>query len=89
MTIASFIGATHSLRSISGVSGEDKIIAALIEHSKHSLQTVNFSHDLYMPVPACSLQNFQQLTNVTLPARHLVTKFTRKEWVDLPSFLPP
>ena len=43
-TIASFIGATHSWRCLSGV---DEIISALLKHSKHSLETVV----LYEPNP--------------------------------------
>ena len=94
-TIASFIGATHSLRSFGGVSGENEIISALLEHSKNTLETVDFVLSYHMPLPARSLRDFQKLSDITLPARQLVRKFNKLlgsssiEWVDLLNFLPP
>ena len=73
-TLASFIGATHSLRSISGVINEEIIMSALLEHSKHSLETLVFVvPDATTDVLSqTSLQPFEKLTLFILPAIQLI-----------------
>lgn len=79
-TVASFIGATHSLRSLNGVSNDDKIVSALLEYSRHSLETVSFDDRTTLPtsgaLPQHSLQPFEKLTHVVLPASQLVDMST-------------
>lgn len=80
-TIASFIGATHSLRSINGVSNDGIIVSALLEHSKHSLETVKFDGRLTTfdgrfttsdVLSQPSLQPFEKLTHIMLSASQLI-----------------
>lgn len=61
---------------------KDEIILALLEHSKHSLETVNFDEQSPLPtsatVPQRSLQKFQKLANIVLPPSQLINLSTYK-----------
>ena len=81
-TTASFIGATHSLRYLKCVANTDEIISALLEHSKHSLETLGLFET--MPPSTCcappyrSLQPFQKLANIYLDQSQLIDMSTYK-----------
>ena len=99
-TIASFIGATHSLRCLSGVTNDDEIISALLKHSKQSLETVVFDRPSSRPKTSTasphSFESFPRLANIELPQSHLYepihpkqSAFDTTDRVDLRSSLPP
>ena len=83
-TIASFIGATHSLRCLLGATNDGKIISALLKHSKHSLETLVLCNPNPLAKPPTasrhSFESFSRLANIELPLSHLV---------DMSTYEPP
>ena len=79
-TVASFIGATHSLRSLNGVSNETTVVSALLEHSKHSLETLEFdgTYAIIDVLSQPSLQPLEKLTHFILPISHLIAMSNSK-----------
>ena len=81
-TVASFIGATHSLRYLSRVEILDEIVLTLLRHSRYSLETVAFDEHILWP-KSCdtsqySLHGFEQLSNIVLPHNQLIDVSTYK-----------
>ena len=69
------------MRSIKGVDNEGTIVSALLEHSKHSLETIEF--DEYTRTDVLlqpSLQPFEKLTHIIFPASQLI---------DMSGYKPP
>lgn len=60
------------------MANDDEIISALLKHSKHSLETMDFDERTSGLVPQHSLQSFQKLANIVLPTSQLVDKSTYK-----------
>lgn len=81
-TVASFISATHSLSYLARVELKDEIVLALLQHSKHSLETVLFDERSMWPTRGDysqhSLHSFEQLANIELPHNHLIDVTTYK-----------
>lgn len=57
---------------------EDEIISALLQHSRHSLETVNFDGGPLPTRSAVPLQDFPKLTNIVLSATQLIDTSTYK-----------
>lgn len=81
-TVASFIGATHSLRYLARVKITDEIVLALLRHSRRSLETVFFDDHHSWPI-SCEiahypLHKFERLANIELPHNKLIDVTTYK-----------
>lgn len=71
----------YSLRSLNGVESDDRIISALLDYSTHSLETLIFDRLALLSIggaalPQHSLQSFEKLAHVVLPASELVERST-------------